>query len=72
MEYHEAAEIARKNPGAVLTRDGSGSFYYPAPQWNYGQRCGQQHRDRWPCRPVNLGVGHQSISFELQVALDFE
>jgi hypothetical protein len=26
MEYHEAAEIARKNPGAVLTRDGSGSF----------------------------------------------
>jgi len=26
MEYHEAAEIARKNPGAVLTRDASGSF----------------------------------------------
>jgi len=26
MEYHEAANIARKNPGAVLTRDASGTF----------------------------------------------
>lgn len=26
MDYHEAAEIARKNPGAVLTRDAFGSF----------------------------------------------
>ena len=26
MEYHEAADIARKNPGAVLTRDASSTF----------------------------------------------
>ncbi|NOT16668.1 MAG: hypothetical protein HOP20_01205 [Sulfuriferula sp.] len=26
MEYHEAADIARKNPGAVMTRDSSGTF----------------------------------------------
>lgn len=26
MEYHEAAEIARKHPGAILTRDTSGCF----------------------------------------------
>jgi chromosome segregation ATPase len=26
MEYYEAADIARKNPGAVMTRDASGTF----------------------------------------------
>ena len=26
MKYHEAADIARKNPGAVLSRDASGTF----------------------------------------------
>jgi Skp family chaperone for outer membrane proteins len=26
MEFHEAAEIAKQNPGAILTRDGSGTF----------------------------------------------
>ncbi len=34
MEFHDAAEIARKNPGAVLTRDASGSFVVRLPNGN--------------------------------------
>lgn len=26
MDYHEASEIAKKNPGAVITRDSTGTF----------------------------------------------
>lgn len=56
MNFQEASEIARRNPGSILTRDESGQFYVRSPDGNLVGASGESSSLNQVLRERNLKI----------------